>query len=169
MGKKCIRFINSDCSEKFVISDEDSIRMTMADGTIIDRKCFYIDDSHIQVGGTTYHSRQFAEIMERNGTKVIPLRESLPNMCYVFVESENCVGLVIKGENGYRETAISCAIPDDTRDVVNKMNRGIDVSPAQVEAMKCGSLFGWETPAADPENYDVNGIPKRNKSKEVSR
>ena len=49
------------------------------------------------------------------------------------------------------------------------MNRKLGVSEAQAEAMKAGSMFGWDTPAADPKNYNENGFlikPKRNKGYE---
>lgn len=46
------------------------------------------------------------------------------------------------------------------------MNRRGGVSKAQAEAMKAGSMFGFHIPAADPKNYDENGIPMKPKHKD---
>ena len=45
------------------------------------------------------------------------------------------------------------------------MNRNIGVTPAQREAMKAGSMFGWHTPAADPKNYTEKGTPIKPKNR----
>jgi hypothetical protein len=31
------------------------------------------------------------------------------------------------------------------------------VTPAQIEAMMVGSMFGWHVPGANPDRYDVDG------------
>ena len=80
-----IRFINSDYKELFRIPDGDKIRITYSDGEKADRTCRYIDDYHVEIGSgwnSLLHICQFAEMMERNGSTVIPLRSSLPEQCY---------------------------------------------------------------------------------------
>lgn len=39
---------------------------------------------------------------------------------------------------------------DATAERLNERN---GVTPAQFEAMQAGSMFGWEIPGADPDNY----------------
>lgn len=43
----------------------------------------------------------------------------------------------------------------------SELNAAEGTTPAQVAAMHAGSLFGWDVPAADPDNYDANGAFKR--------
>ena len=118
----------------------------MEDNKYADYTCRYIDDYHVEVGSQLYHICQFAELMEQNGYKTIPLRSSLPNTAYVFVESHNCVGIVLKGESGYRPTAIYGNTPAETRAEVDKMNGNLKISKAQAQAMNCGSmLLKWFT------------------------
>lgn len=49
------------------------------------------------------------------------------------------------------------ALPQNTQQIVDAMNRDNEISKAQVAAMEAGCLFGWNIPAADPKNYDADG------------
>ena len=164
-AEKGIRFITPDYREKFRIADGEQIRITDADGTNRDRICRYIDEYHVEVGSNLYHICEFAELLERTGGTAIPLRSDLPEKCFVYVESANKIGIVTKGEKGYiplnqRPEGIS------TREGAALLNEPQGVTKAQAEAMKAGSLFGWDTPAADPRNYDDVGRPIRPKHRE---
>lgn len=168
-AKEGIRFIDSDYNEKFRLADGDRIRITLSDGEQLDRACRYIDDYHLEVGSNLYHICEFAERMEQAGNTVIPLRSSLPEQCYVFVQTENCVGIVKKGESGFYRTDIQGGKPSETNALVNEMNEKLGLSKGQAEAMKAGSMFGWHTPAANPESYDKDGFLKKPKKKEYER
>ena len=169
-AEKGIRFITPHYVEKFRIRDGDQVRLTFRDGTSADRVCRYIDDYHVEVGSNLYHICEFAERMQQSEATVIPLRSSLPKECYVFVQTSNKVGIVKRGEQGFYPTDIIGGKPSETKALVEESNHKLGVTKAQAEAMKCGSMFGWETPAADPKNYDHNGNPiKEKKNREYER
>ena len=45
----------------------------------------------------------------------------------------------------------------ENRAYANKQNAILGVSATQVAAMENGVIFGWDTPVANPKNYDENG------------
>ena len=164
-ANKGIRFITPHYEEKFRIIDGDSVRIISHYGEKRDRECRYIDDYHVEVGDYLYHICEFAERMEQNGNTVIPLRSSLPERCYVYLQTENKIGIIQKGESGYYPTEIECGTSDKAKKLLDTMNSKLGVSKAQAEAMKAGSMFGWDTPAADPAIYDKDGkLMKNNRS-----
>ena len=168
-AEKGIRFIDSHYKELFRIPDGGKVKIHYSWNEDQIRNCRYIDDYHVEIGSNLYHICEFAERMEQNGNTVIPLRSSLPEQCYVFVQTENCVGIVKKGESGFYRTDIQGGKPSETNALVNEMNEKLGLSKGQAEAMKAGSMFGWDTPAADPKSYDKNGIPVRPKQKDYER
>ena len=164
-AEKGIRFITPAYKEIFRIPDGDMIRITLSTDEPLDRVCRYIDDTHVEVGKNLYHICEFAELMERNGNTVIPLRSSLPEKCFSHLESTGEIIVITKGEKGYVPMGIypQSGSPEEAVAALNKAN---DVTPAQKEAMVAGSMFGWAVPAADPKNYDENGIAIVPKPKE---
>ena len=161
-ASKGIRFITPHYKEKFRIPDGGLIRMTRPEGDYIERTVRYIDDYHIEVGlgshGNLYHICEFAERMEANGTKVIPIRDSLPKQCYSTLASTGEIILIKRGEDGYFPSDLPNSGKEENRRVVDERNRKIGVSKAQEAAMSAGSMFGWDVPAADPRSYDKNGV-----------
>lgn len=66
-GKK-IRFINSSYTTLFTISDGEYVVMKFPTETVA-KPCKFLDEYHTQIGTNVFHICEFAEIMERNGTK----------------------------------------------------------------------------------------------------
>ena len=155
-----IRFISPDYTELFRIPDGDRIRIFTGGGEIRDRTCRYLDDYHIETSDgfstTIYHIAEFAERSEQTGATVIPLRRSLPEKCFSVLETLNELIEITKGVSGYSyaEKELGSYTP---REAADRLNRELDVTPAQEQAMVAGSMFGWAVPAADPANYAPDG------------
>lgn len=171
---KGIRFIDPHYNEKFRIPDGDKVRIISRDGEQRDMYCRYIDDYHFETTSagrsTLYHICEFAERFEQNGEQAMfPLRSSLPDRCYSTLDSTGEVIIIQKGDTGYYHIDISDDTKEANRALVDEQNAKMGVSRAQEEAMKAGSMFGWDVPAADPKNYDESGrpIPARHERSEA--
>ena len=170
-AKEGIRFMASSGRELFRIPDGAHIRIQRSEGSHVDRSCRYIDECHVEIGGgwnSLYHVFQFAEVMERNGSTVIPLRSSLPEHCYIYLPTTREIGIVKKGESGYYRSDLTPVYGEDGKQFVEELNQKGGITKAQEAAMLAGSMFGWQTPAADPQNYDEQGQPIKRKTKDRS-
>lgn len=169
-AKQGIRFITPGYKELFRIPDGDHIRILCSDGSHMDRSCRYIDEYHVEIGSdwdNLYHICQFAEMMERNGNAVIPLRSSLPVQCFSVLPASGELILLTRGEKGYNP-CYDFSTPDaqQNREFADDRNVKNGITKAQEAAMLAGSMFGWQTPAADPKNYDEQGQPIKPRQKD---
>lgn len=153
-----IRFITPDYKEIFRISDGDKIRIVQPDGKTKDFVCRYIEENHLEVGSGLYHICEFAEIMEHNGSTVIPLRSSLPEKCFSVLPSGSEMILIERGKQGYAPTDM-LAEGKTARESADIANEAAGITKAQEATMLAGSMFGWQTPAADPGRYNRDGKP----------
>lgn len=88
-----------------------------------------------------------------------PVRDNLPERCYSVLSGSDEIIIIKRGEKGYFKTDIPVTDKDEARSIANEYNAKLGVSRAQEEAMKAGSMFGFQVPAADPRNYDADGKP----------
>ncbi len=98
--------------------------------------------------------------LQRTAQQVIA---SLPPVCYTVTllcndEAADQNGLyedvetlvrIDTGTSGFSPCDTPCDNPQEAADYLNK---SLGVTDKQVEAMKKGSMFGWDCPAADPNN-----------------
>lgn len=81
--------------------------------------------------------------------------EKLPEQCWTTLPTTGELVLVKRGEDGY--------IPQRKENApwnpenLDHLNERMGVTKAQEMAMKAGSMFGWDVPASNPDNYDENG------------
>lgn len=80
---------------------------------------------------------------------------NLPEKCYGVLPSTNELIMIKRGEKGYYPQN-----PENTpwsAENVDTLNERMGISKGQRIAMQNGSMFGWDTPSANPDNYDGNG------------
>lgn len=155
-AEKGICFMTPQCEELFRVSDGDMIRTIGEFGSSYDRMVRYVDDCHAEIGGSFYSIREFAESLERGGSKVIPLRSSLPERCFSVTPGTKDLVIIEKGGMSHCVTGTG-AVGLSARENADIENKTMGVSKAQEAAMLAGAMFGWDTPAADPKNYDGSG------------
>lgn len=163
-AKQGIRFITPGYKELFRIPDGDHIRIFTGGGGTRDRTCRFIDETHFETSGgyssALYHICEFAERLEQSHGSVIPLRSSLPVQCFSVLPSSGELILLTRGEKGYTSCPeFSAADTGENRRFAEDNNAKNGITKAQEAAMLAGSMFGWQTPAADTKNYDEQGQP----------
>ena len=87
---------------------------------------------------------------------------SLPDWCYTVLPYSGALIVVKRGVSGYGQLSNSTDDPQKNRELAREYNTRMGVTPQQEAAMLGGSMFGWDTPAADPKNYDAKGVPIKN-------
>jgi hypothetical protein len=79
-------------------------------------------------------------------------KNSLPEWCFAYDPSDED-GMVIKilrGDRGYCQTNLTGG-----KAKAISLNAEYDISPAQMEAMIVGSIWGWTVPGANPAIYSA--------------
>lgn len=79
----------------------------------------------------------------------------LPEEAFVILPTTGEMVLVKRGETGYYPQRPENA-PWEAENM-DALNERMGVTKAQAEAMRNGSIFGWDKPMANPDNYDENG------------
>lgn len=159
-AERGIRFVTPDFRELFRLPDGDKIRIIVSDGSFEDLRCRYIDDYHLEVGigwNNILHICQFSEQTKRDGSTVIPLRSSLPEKCFSFLDDTGEMILIERGVKGYQRTGLWVHGGYTPQEGAAAFNEMVGTTRAQSAAMKAGAFSDWAAPEADPKNYDEQG------------
>lgn len=161
--EKRIRFIDSSYNELFSVPDGGKIYLTYSDGEKVERTCKFIDPTHFDDGRHCWHICEFAERMEQNKTRYapFPMPDNMPFRSYAVNRVSGDLVLLKYGENGYFLCNYSLYNKSENDSRADKINVLLGISKAQAAAMYGGSMFGFDKPIADPENYNEDGTMKR--------
>jgi hypothetical protein len=87
-------------------------------------------------------------------------QHELPQYCFSVLPSTGEMIRIQRGENVYHLCNSAGMLPERVRFKVDDENGLRQITKRQEAAMLGGSMFGWDTPAAKPWNYDQNGKPR---------
>jgi hypothetical protein len=85
----------------------------------------------------------------------------LPARCFSVLLTTGEIIIIERGKSGYFETDIVTASMEESEALVGDTNARMGITKAQRAAMVAGSMFGWDVPGADPDNYDEDGKLKK--------
>lgn len=84
----------------------------------------------------------------------------LPDVCWSVSEPCGTLICIKKGEAGYLTSTWDTGNPEQNRRIADYNNQKRGITKAQEEAMVIGSMFGWDSPAADPKFYEGHRGPE---------
>lgn len=88
------------------------------------------------------------------------LSDGLPDLCFSVLPGEGKLICIKRGESGYHLSDWDTGDPAKNRELADYNNEKLGVSKAQEEAMRTGSMMGWDCPGADPAQYEEHGQPQ---------
>lgn len=81
------------------------------------------------------------------------MRNELPETCFITLPGTGDLIILKRGETGYYRSEWETGDREKNQEIADYHNRKRGITPAQVEAMLVGSMFGFDVPGAKPQVY----------------
>lgn len=95
--------------------------------------------------------------------------KNMPEFCNTCLRSTGEPIAIKYGVLGYIPLKSLTGSKTEIGKRIAELNQYHGADKAQIAAMEAGSLFGWHIPAANPNMYDENGLPRKRKKGESPR
>lgn len=89
----------------------------------------------------------------------------LPTLCFVCIPERgpgDYVAAIRRGESGCYATTYGTNDLAEAKNLVALLNARLGVTPTQAECMLVGSMFGWDTPGANPSHFQIHAEARSN-------
>lgn len=80
-------------------------------------------------------------------------RNELPETCFSILPSSGQLIIIRCGERGYYPSEWDTGNREENREIASSHNVRRGITDIQEAAMLAGSMFGWNTPGANPQWY----------------
>ena len=80
-------------------------------------------------------------------------RNDLPETCFSVLPSSGQLIIIRHGERGYYPSEWDTGSREENREIASNHNVRRGITDIQEAAMLAGSMFGWNTPGANPQWY----------------
>ena len=80
-------------------------------------------------------------------------RNELPETCFSILPSTGQLIIIQSGERGYYPSEWDTGNREENREIASSHNARRGITDIQEAAMLAGSMFGWNTPGANPQWY----------------
>lgn len=89
---------------------------------------------------------------------------ALPEQCCSILPSTGELIVIKRGERGYYRSEWNTDSREGNKNIADFTNSRMGITLAQLEAMICGSMCGWDVPGAQPQFY----LDRASKEKSVA-
>lgn len=102
-----------------------------------------------------YHKTALMEVQRK--------AKNMPEFCNTRLRSTGEPIAIKYGVPGYIPLKGLTGSKTEIDKRIAELNQYHGADKAQIAATEAGSLFGWHIPAANPNMYDENGLPRKRK------